>query len=101
MAQKVGWATAFSKTRAMVRWRTSEVVITASSCSRRRSNFSGVSLLRIPLTERMFCGRRMQQGRWGQGQHAQHIIACWNDMTGTPAELDGGRAGCVSPGGVR
>mmetsp|Transcript_24081 Transcript_24081/g.67485 ORF Transcript_24081/g.67485 Transcript_24081/m.67485 type:complete len:225 (+) Transcript_24081:353-1027(+) len=46
--QKVGSATAFSKMVAMAPLRMSLVVIFSRSCMNSRSNFSGVSLLRIP-----------------------------------------------------
>jgi len=55
IAQYVGCSTAFSNTSVMV-WRsTSAVVMTSSSCCSRRSNFSGVSLFRMPLMVRRAC----------------------------------------------
>ena len=47
---KVGCATAFSKTRAMDLCKISVLVMVLLSCSSSTSNFSGVSLLSIPLT---------------------------------------------------
>mmetsp|Transcript_3648 Transcript_3648/g.10575 ORF Transcript_3648/g.10575 Transcript_3648/m.10575 type:complete len:246 (+) Transcript_3648:4312-5049(+) len=50
MATKVGCSTAFSNTRLIRPFSTSTLLTCSISCPSRRSNFSGVSLLRIPFT---------------------------------------------------
>jgi len=57
MGTKVGCATAFSNTSRMVACSTSASATLPTSCSSSRSNFSGVSLFRMPLTALIACAR--------------------------------------------